>query len=196
MQQAILTAPSPTTSATQVRSTLLQMSLRGVRSQGNFQRWEAYVEPEYRDLILESIAPSWLPIDAGLAHYLACDRFGLDDETMEKIGMGVGVQLQNTLLGVASKIAGSVVTQEMVNQQFMRFWPRLVQGGSIQISHRGKEVTIELRGAVLSKSRYFRGTLLGNVRAASTLFGHKLSYLRAASYDERSDYYVVQLAHI
>ena len=55
--------------------------------------------------------------------------------------------------------------------------------------------TIELRGAVLSKSLYFRGTLLGNVRAGSSLFGHKLSYLRAASYDERNDVYVVQLGH-
>jgi hypothetical protein len=195
VQQAILTSPSTSTSATQVRSTLLQLSLRGVRSQGNFQRWEAFVEPEYRELILESIAPSWLPIEAGLAHYLACDRFGLDDEALEKIGMGVGAQLQSTLLGMASKIAASMVTQDLVNQQFMRLWPRLVQGGNMQITHRGKEVTIELRGAVLSKSRYFRGTLLGNVRAGSALFGQKLTYLRAASYDERSDHYVVQLGH-
>lgn len=195
MQQASLPQPTPGT-ATHVRSTLLQQSLRVVRNRGNFQRWEAFVDPEYRDMILDSIAPGWLPINAGLAHYLACDRFGLDDATLEQIGEGVGTQLQNTLVGVASRIAlSSVLSQDAIKTCFLKLWPRLVRGGDFQIAYAGNTVTIELRRAVLSRSRYFRGTFLGNVRAGSKLFGKKLSSLKAVSYDQANDHYVVQLVH-
>lgn len=195
MQQVSLGSVAVATRATHVRSTLLQQSLRGVRNQGNFQRWEAYIDPLHRDTILDAIAPSWLPIDVGLAHYLACDRFGEDDATLEKIGEGVGAQLQSTLLGVASKIAlSSVISQETINSCFLKLWPRLCKGGQMDIAYKGKIVTIELRGAVLSKSRYFRGTYLGNVRAGSKLFGQKLAGLRALPYDETNDLFTVQLS--
>jgi hypothetical protein len=183
------------TRATHIRSTLLQTSLRGVRTQGNFQRWEAFVDPVHRDTILDAIAPSWLPIEVGLAHYLACDRFDLDDAVLEQIGEGVGAQLQSTLLGVASKIALSALSQEAINQCFLKLWPRLCKGGQMQLHNNGKIMTIELRGAMLPRSRYFRGTFLGNVRAGCKLFGQKLLAMKALPYDPGSDNFTVQLTY-
>ena len=58
MQQASLTHSTSASGATHVRSTLLQQSLRAVRKRGYFQRWESYVDPVYRDVILSAIAPS------------------------------------------------------------------------------------------------------------------------------------------
>jgi hypothetical protein len=197
VQQLSVSNVAVATRATHVRSTLLQQSLRGIRNQGNFQRWEAYIDPLHRDTILEAIAPSWLPIEVGLAHYLACDRFGEDDATLDKIGEGVGTQLQSTLLGVASKIVlSTVISQETINSCFLKLWPRLCKGGQLDIVYSGKIVTIELRAATLPKSRYFRGTFLGNVRAGSKLFGQKLTGLRALPYDEANDVFTVQLAHV
>jgi hypothetical protein len=184
------------TRATHVRSTLLQQSLRGIRNQGYFQRWEAFIDPLHRDTILEAIAPSWLPIDVGMAHYLACDRFDLDEATLQTIGEGVGAQLQNTLLGVASKIALSALSQDAINQCFFKLWPRLCKGGSLNIQHSGKLVTLELRAAVMSKSSYFRGTFMGNVRAGSKLFGKKLQSMKALPYDEINDRFTVQLTYL
>lgn len=197
MHQVSLANVAVAARASHVRSTLLQQSLRGVRNQGNFQRWEAYIDPLHRDTILDAIAPGWLPIEVGLAHYMACDRFGEDDATLEKIGEGVGTQLQSTLLGVASKIVlSTVISQETINSVFLKLWPRLCKGGQMDITYNGKIVTIELRAAVLPKSRYFRGTFLGNVRAGSKLFGQKLTALRALPYDETNDVFTVQLTHV
>ena len=194
MQQASLTHSASTSGATHVRSTLLQQSLRAVRKRGYFQRWETHVDPMYRDVILSAIAPSWVDIDVGLAHYQACDKLEVDDATLEQIGEGVGGQLQSTLVAAAARMAMAtgIFTQELVNQCFFKLWPRLFQGGSLDISYQGKSVTIEVRGAVLSQSRYFRGTLLGNVRAGAKLFGQKVASVRAMSYDERNDLYVVR----
>ena len=194
VQQASLSSSSSALGATHVRSTLLQQSLRGVRNRGHFERWEAHVDPAYRELILDSIAPGWLAIDVGLAHYQACDQLGLEDAALEQIGEGVGENLQSTLLAVAARVAlASVLSQEVISTCFSKLWPRLFQGGQFDMSHQNKTVTIELRGAVLSQSRYFRGTLLGNVRAGAKLFGQKVASVRALSYDARSDHYVVQL---
>jgi hypothetical protein len=194
VQQARLTHSTSASGATHVRSTLLQQSLRAVRKRGYFQRWETYVDPTYRDVIVNSIAPSWVDIDVGLAHYQACDKLELDDATLAQIGEGVGGQLQSTLVAAAARMAtkAGIISQEMVNACFYKLWPRLFQGGSLNMSYQGKVVTIEVRGAVLSQSRYFRGTLLGNVYSGAKLFGQKVAAVRAMSYDERNDVYVVR----
>jgi hypothetical protein len=96
---------------------------------------------------------------------------------------------------VAARVAlASVLSQDVISHCFSKLWPRLFQGGHFDMSHQNKTVTIELRGAVVSQSAYFRGTLLGNVRAGAKLFGQKVASVRALSYDARSDHYVVQLA--
>ena len=197
MQQASLTRSASASGATHVRSTLLQQSLRAVRKRGYFQRWETYVDPTYRDVIVNAIAPSWVDIDVGLAHYMACDRFDLDDETLAQIGEGVGGQLQTTLVAAAARMAmaSGLVSQDMISQCFYKLWPRLFQGGSLNITYQGKTVTIEMRGAVLSQSRYFRGTVVGNVRSGARLFGRQVVSARSVSYDERNDVYVVRYVH-
>lgn len=196
--QSLLPHPNVIIRATHVRSTLLQTSLRMVRAHGNFERWTAAIDPQYRDLIADSLAPSWLPIEAGLAHYQACDTFGLDDAALDAIGQGVGEQLQSTLVSVAAKFARNAgVTPQAGAAAFGKLWPRLVQGGSFQLSLLGpKDMSIELRAAVLPRSRYFRGTLIGNVRAAIKLLGTKALYIKQLPYDERADRFTVQVSYV
>lgn len=186
------------TQATHVRSTLLQASLRMVRTMGNFERWYEHVDPLYRAAIVESVAPTWLPIEAGVSHYLACDSFGLDDTSMERIGQNVGEQLQTTLLGVAAKVARSAgLTPEIAASCFGKLWPRLCKGGSFQLlMHGPKDMSIELRSAVMSKARYFRGTYIGNVRAAIKLLGARAQYVKALPYDVKADRFTVQVSYV
>lgn len=169
-----------------------------VKLNGQYERWFANVDAQHRATIIEGVAPSWLPIDAGLAHYLACDQFGLDDAALDKIGQGVGEQLQSTLLGVAAKVARSAgMTPEVAAACFGKLWPRLCKGGSFQLMlHGPKDMSIELRSAVLSKSRYFRGTYMGNVRAAIKLLGTRALYIKALPYDEKADCFTVQVSYV
>jgi hypothetical protein len=186
------------TRATHVRSTLLQASLRMVKVHGNFERWLAAVDPHYRALIADSVAPSWLPIEAGMAHYMACDSFGLDDAALDHIGQNVGEQLQNTLLSVAAKLVRNAgVTPEAGAAAFGKLWPRLFQGGSFQLALLGrKDLSIELCSAVLPRSRYFRGTLIGNVRAAIKLLRTRALYIKQLPYDELSDRFTVHVSYV
>lgn len=196
-QQSLLPHADVITGATHVRTTLLQASLRSVRRFGNFQRWEAFIDPLYRDTILEAIAPAWLPIEVGLAHYRACDRFGLDDDELDKIGQGTGEKLQGTLLGVASKLARSAgVTPEAMAQCFGKLWPRLCMGGSCQFTApRPGEIVVELRSAVLTKSRYFRGNFPGHARAGAQLIGQTISQIKMLPYDESVDRFTMQVSY-
>jgi hypothetical protein len=144
------------------------------------------------------VAPAWLSIDAGLAHYLACDEFGLDDAELEKIGQGVGEQLQATLLGVAAKVARSAgLTPQVASAWFGKLWPRLCQGGSFQVMLLGpKDLSIELRSAVMPRSQYFRGTFMGNVRAALKMLGTKALHVRAKPYDAKNDRFTVHVSYV
>jgi hypothetical protein len=196
--QALLPHADVITRATHVRSTLLQTSLRMVEQMGNYERWFANVDPLYRAAIIESVAPTWLPIEAGLAHYMACDALDLDDAALDKIGQGVGEKLQTTLMGVAAKMArSSGLSPEIAAASFGKLWPRLCQGGSFQVTKPGpKDMTIELRSAVMTKSRYFRGTFIGNVRAAIKLLGTRALYIKQLPYDEKSDTFTVQVSYV
>jgi hypothetical protein len=103
------------------------------------------------------------------------------------------------LLSVAAKVARSAgFTPEAVATCFGKLWPRLVQGGNLQLVQLGpKELNIELRAAVLPKSGYFRGTYMGNVRAAIKLLaGVRVLYLKAAPYNEKQDCFTVQISYV
>src|SRR5690348_2644577 len=59
--------------ATAVRSTVVVTSLRALRSRGHFERYLELLDTSYRDPMLALTAGTWLPIDAALAHYTACE---------------------------------------------------------------------------------------------------------------------------
>ena len=196
--QALLSHAEVITHATHVRSTLLQTSLRMVKLHGNYERWLAHVDPLHRDTIVESVAPSWLPIEVGLAHYQACDQLALSDTELDRIGQSVGAQLQSTLLSVAANVVRSAgATPEVVASCFGRLWPRLCQGGSLQLSKQGpKDLTIDLRAAVLSRSRYFRCTFVGNVRAGLNLLKLRALYIKMLPYDQKNDHFTVNVSYV
>jgi hypothetical protein len=182
----------------QVRSTLLQGSIEGLKRHGSYQAWLGLVDPLYRDQLIEAIGPSWLPVEVGMAHYDACDRLALGDREIAEIGASVGERLQGTLLGIAAKIARNAgVTPEVAMQYFQRLWPRLFTGGSMQVKLTGrKDMTLELRGARLAQFRYFRGSFCGNVLAATKLLGVRTAHTRQLPYDAAQDRFVVQLSWV
>jgi hypothetical protein len=196
--QALLPHAEVITRATHVRTTLLQASLRMVKANGHYERWCASADPLYREMIVESVAPAWLPIEAGLAHYLACDELGLDDAQLAKIGQGVGEQLQATMLGIAAKVArGAGMTPQGAATWVGKLWPRLCQGGSCQVAMLApKDLSVEFRSVVLSKSRYFRGTCMGNVRAALKLLGTRALHVKALPYDAKHDRFTMHVSYV
>lgn len=198
MSQILVPHSEPIPRASAIRSTLLQGSLRALRENHMYERWLVLVDPAQRDAIIEAIAPTWLPIEIGLAHYLACDELGVDEAQLVRIGEAVGARLQSTLLGVGAKLAhASGLSNTVMAQCFEKLWPRLIVGGSVQLELVGpKDLVIELRAGVLPRSSYFRGTFIGNVKAAAKLVGLTSVYAKQLTYSSAKDRFAVQMSWV
>jgi hypothetical protein len=199
MSELLVPHVEPVLRASTVRSTLLQQSLKGLKLHGLYDRWCDQIEQSDRQRIVEAIAPEWLPIELGLAHYEACDRLDVDDDLLGIIGEGTGQRVQSTLLATSAKLAQTVgMTSSVAAHSFSRIWPRLFQGGSIEFVKVGpKDSRLEVRAAVLSRSRYFRAALCGNLRAAFKLVaGARVAYTKAQPYDASRDRFVVVLSWV
>lgn len=197
-QEILISHAAQISRVTQVRSTLLQASIQGLKRQGIYDAWLELVAPAYRQQIIDSIGPSWLPVEAGVAHYQACDKLQLGDRELEQIGNTVGERLQGTLVCIAGKVVQSAgVTLTAGIQGVHRLWPRLFTGGSMQVTQTGKkDIVLEVCSAVLTRTRYFRGAFCGNVLSATKLFGVRAAHVKVLKYDAGLDRFTVQLSWV
>jgi len=170
----------------------------GLKTFQLYDRWSALIGQAERDTIVEAIAPTWLPVELAVAHYEACDRLEIDDTQMLTIGEAVGKRLQGTLLSTAGKLARNVgVTPDIAARCFAPLLPRIFQGGSLQLEQTGpKDLVLEFRQTVLTRCRYFRGTLLGNVKSAAVLLGVSTPYVKLAQYDAAKDRTVIHMSYV
>jgi hypothetical protein len=169
-----------------------------LKRHGNYERWLSLVHPRYRDIIVESIAPSWLPVEVALAHYRACDALELSPRDMLDVGLGVGERLQGTLIQVAVRMArtgGATPALGVICVQ--RIWPRLFIGGSFQAELVGpKDLRLEVRSTVLTGSSYFRGSMPGNLLAAMRVLELRAPHVKQLPYDAQRDVYRVLMSWV
>lgn len=197
-REVIIPHTDPIRPATHVRSTLIQSSLATLKTLGHYERYLQLVEPAQRDEIVEAIAPSWLPIHAGMAHYRACDALGLSGPELLTIGEKVGDRMQGAFMETLTRAARSMgVTPWVLLKRFDVLWGRLLQGGSIQLTKEGpKDLTIEVRAARLPQFEYFRTAFCGVVRAGFKYVGVRTAYVRIASWDEAKERFVMRAAWV
>jgi hypothetical protein len=194
--EVIIPHQTPMRLATHVRSTLLQSSLATLRMRGHMERYLQLVDPVYRDEIIGSIAPGWLPIALGDAHYRACDALELGNDELLEIGEAVGDRMQGPYMDTLTRTARNLgVTPWLLLKRFDALWGRLFQGGSFELTKVGpKDLTIEIRGARLSSSSYFRRGFCGVVRAGYKYVGVRAAYVKIGGWDPRSDRFVMSAA--
>ena len=144
--------------ATQVRGTVLLSSLRGLRRHGLGDRYLAALDPAYRDVIASLTAPTWFPIDVGLAHYAACDRLGLERETIVDIGSGSGLFINETVLSTVAKLSTeSGLTPWFVLSLANKLCARTWIGSSLALWKVGpKEARLEWIQQPVARFAYFR----------------------------------------
>jgi hypothetical protein len=130
---------------------------------GLLQRYAAFLSPEHRTRLDESLAPEWLPLELGLAHYAACDSLSLSPSELQEIGEDVGIRLQGTFIGTLTRSARNVgLTPWVPLAQFARLKERLMQGGAVMVTKTGpKDATVELHQIELFKHTYFRVAYAG-----------------------------------
>jgi hypothetical protein len=155
--------PDPLIAVTQVKSTLILSSVESVRSYGVFERYRKYLDNRYAQDVLESVVGAWLPVDAALAHYKACDELMLTAEQQLQLGRITGHGIRQHLTRVAGMLSrGLGVTPWLMFEQFPRLWKRSFDGGGIAVRRHGpKEAEITYTHCKLLESPYFRGALRG-----------------------------------
>ena len=188
-REVVVRHAAPARPADQVRSTLLQSSIASLRRSGHFDDYLRLLAPEHRATIVESLAPAWLPIEVGAAHYRACDALQLSLTEQLAMGETVGDRIQGTFLATMMKSARAAGFDPMVPiSQFDRFWARVFQGSSVQVTRTGpKDIEVEVARAQLTRIAYFRTALAGVVRVAVKFTGVRTCHVKQVAYRVDSD---------
>ena len=164
------------TPATRVRSTLLASSLRALRDRGMFDAYAAKLDPQWRAPILEAVAGVWLPLEAGLAHYRACDALGFSASEQVEIGRAVGDRVHGTFLATMIRTAKNAgVTPWTAVGYSGKLYERLFEGGGgCEVTKIGpKDARSELVNNPILGIAYFRNGLRGLYQAGVELFCRK-----------------------
>jgi len=155
-----------------IRSTLIASSLRSVRDRGRFDEYMQRLPPPWTELPTIAIAGIWLPIDAGVAHYQACDALGLSNAEMHAIGCEVGNRVHGTFLGTMIRGAKEVgVTPWTALGHARTLYERLFDGGAVCVTRVGpKDARMELVANPLVDIPYFRNAARGLWQVALEFF--------------------------
>lgn len=189
-EECLIAAPSPLDPVTHVRSTLIQSSLNSLRELELFDLYLKQLDPSYRDDILGSLAPEWLPVEMALAHYRACDDLELSPEEMHRIGQHVGDRIQGTFLGTLVRRARILgLNPWLPLNHFERLWSRLMTGGGIALYKVGpKDARIEVYRLPLARFPYFRHAFCGVISGGIKLGAGKAVTVKiedATAFEER-----------
>jgi hypothetical protein len=155
-----------------MRSTVLLGSIEAMRES---PRWNDYVkilEAPYRETLLTTVAASWVPVAAAMAHYRACDQLGLSVEEQVANGRKTFARASGVIFGTVIKMAKEAgVTPWTLMAQFPRFWARSYDGGGVQVLKVGpKEAYVDVIKACLFESRYHRNAVRGVIVSSIDLF--------------------------
>jgi hypothetical protein len=175
--EGVLAYQSPEgASVVAVRSILLSSSLHMLRERGHFERYLEVVSPVYRDQIVLTLAPTWLPIRAAEAHYRAWEALGLADSEIEALASGVSGKLTDTFLATVVRSSRGVgATPWLLLNHAARAWSRVFQGGSVTLTTRGpKEVLLEARGLTMFDGHAFPLAYRRVITSALGLFARRV----------------------
>jgi hypothetical protein len=158
------------------RSTILLSSINVIRASSHWDAYLAALPPAYRGALLDAVAGTWVPIEAALAHYRACDGLNLPVDVQLANGRGTFERAGATIFGTITKMAREVgVTPWTLLPHMQRFWDRGYDGGGISVVEVGpKEARIEGIQVRLLESRYYRNALRGLLSAVLGMFTVKV----------------------
>jgi len=181
---------------TAVRNVMIQASLSELKAHGHYERYARLIDPSTLEQLLASVAPSWIPVDLALAHYAACERLSLTSDEFAAMGGGVGDRVQDTVLvSHAKKVRETNFDLWAAVDSLHRMWPRVFQGGSVQIVKVGpKEKLLEQRGFVLNRFYYYRQSHVAALCATYAALGTHVTSARVVSYSQSRDEMVVRVA--
>ena len=197
-EEVVLPLPNGVGTSSAVRSTLIQSSLNALRgrrlydrSRFDYGRLQApantpdlrgahvvllerleHLPAEYHELVLRTLAPTWLPMRAAVAHYTACDALGLSELEQVDIGGAVGQHIQHSFLQTIARTSQNLgVTPWIMLKQLHRLWDRTFVGGGCAVFKVGpKDARVDMHGLAIAGIPYFRNAWRGAFNVGLTIF--------------------------
>jgi hypothetical protein len=180
---------------TAVKNILIQSSLAKLKASDHYERYVTLIAPDVLDQLLSSMGPGWVPVELALAHYEACEQLNLNVDDTHALGLSVGDRLKDTVLvSHAKKVRGEEVDVWAAYSQMYRMWPRLYQGGSVQVVKIGpKSQLLEQRGFPMNRFRYFRQAQVAAFVSAYEAIGAELTCVKVDRYSLARDEVVFRI---
>ena len=169
-------ASRPGAKVTHVRSTVLSSSLQTLRKRGHYENYLEHLPEEHHEAVLMTLAPTWLDVSHGVAHYSACDALKLPSAELKIIGNAVGDRIQSTFLGTLARGARQAgVSPWLPLGRVDKIWTRLMQGGDVAVFKTGpKDARVEIRDCALANIPYFRIAFTGVIHGAASVFAARV----------------------
>ena len=154
------------------RSTIIISSIAVIRGNGQFDAYRDALPVEVRPVLLEAIAGTWIPVEAAVEHYRACDALALGVDAQFANGRKTFERTGATLFGTMMRMArGAGVTPWAVLENLQRFWDRGYDGGGVCVYKVGpKEARTDLVGVAVCEVPYYRNALRGLMSVVIELF--------------------------
>jgi hypothetical protein len=158
-----------------VRSSLIQSSLQTLRSRGYFERYVRNLPREHHEIILNTLEPTWIPVEAALAHYQACEALELGEQEQLEMGTAVGERLQGTFLTTLARTSKNLgATPWIILMNLDRLWDRTFQGGGCYCYKLApKDARCELLELPLASVPYFCNAYRGVFLVAMNIFAQR-----------------------
>jgi hypothetical protein len=175
VEEVILPFPARISPVREVRTTVIVSSIGVLRAAGYFERYEASLPADARELLVNAVAGAWFPVDLAVTHYAACDALHLSADQMTAFGRAVFDKTRGTLLGTMVRMAREVgATPWTVLPHLQRFWDRAYNGGALRVVKTGpKEARGDVVQARMCESLYYRHALRGLLVGVVELFAQK-----------------------
>lgn len=177
-----------------VRNVVLQSSLASLKAAGYYDRYVELIAPEVLSKLLSSLGPGWIPVELASAHYEACEGLMLNAQQLAGMGAKVGERLQETaLISSAKKSRDEEFDLWSAMAGLHRMWPRLYQGGSVQVVRLGPRAKLlEIHGFTLNRFHYYRQAMLTVIATAYSALGPRMSSVRIVSFSAKTCELVVR----
>jgi hypothetical protein len=155
-----------------VRSTIVIAGLDNVKLVGRLDDYRKHLPSKHQAALLEATAASWIPLDAALAHYRACDALHLPASEQIAFGRRTLERVGETMVGTAIRMAKRAgATPWLFFPQLQRFWMRGYDGGGVAAYKVGpKDARLDLVSFALCEVPFYRRALAGWVEGIIALF--------------------------
>lgn len=155
-----------------VKSTLICTSIEALRAFGHFESYERLLAPSAAVHVLGAVAATWLPIEAGVGHYAACEALGLDRAGIVAVGNASIRRLQQSVFNTVGLLAQQVGADPWtILPAYPRLWSRHFDGGGVTVTKVGPtDALCELRDLPFCRFQYFRTAHAAQVRYSTSRF--------------------------